>query len=552
MPNQLTPQENISSSEEEPRGSDIHTTDGNIVIGNNEEASLNRGGKNAETGQAAPVEEQQVQGSEEGDNAMKITEALLWDTRSESDISTHADSLDQANLDFKNGTSPASSFEVACQIRLDTAIDKIKSLQQQVDQQRSMLCVYKKNKSELEEEIRILRGAQTERDRNSGKGFEATIEEKNRYIREKISELNDRRLLGRFTKFSLNSQATCGETSIATAFNDIYVESRNIVYQSNRQQPSLSLTTSLGEETDFHFLLRNVLVTDSLSTEEIKLILSKLSSQEIVRLVTMSALREWVFEADFPQLAEPSSELFERYRESVGKLGRHLSFYDAQLLEVANGSSDGALALRNLDLAAHSSIITSDDFRNHRIPKLAKELAKRLSRALATLFVKDPLDYIQSDLDGFPTWNQEQDVYEQRRTRMRTIFKQALTAKADSLLNLEEYNIVMYLPGADFNEATMVAESIEGTEQYRDNSDGRIVEVCLEAAVFSYPKRKLSGDGPKFITEALVQSRNFFHAGNVQRDGGRLLVKARVLLRDKENIPRSCVGDSMSENEGGG
>jgi hypothetical protein len=219
---------------------------------------------------------------------------------------------------------------------------------------------------------------------------------------------------------------------------------------------------------------------------------------------------------------------------------------------VANGLSDGALALRNLDLAAHSSIITSDDFRNHRIPKLAKELAKRLSRALAPLFVKDSLAYIQSDLDGFPTWNQEQDVYEQRRTRMRTIFERALTAKADSLLNLEEYAIVIYLPGTEFKEATMAAESIEGTEQHRDKSVGRIVEVCLEAAVFTYSKRKLGGDGPKFINEALVQSRNFSHAGNFQREGGRLLVKARVLLGDRQHTSRSIVNDSMSENEGGG
>jgi hypothetical protein len=324
-PTDSTPQDKNLSNEEKHRKSDINASEPQIVMGGIEDDSLHKEEKKVETDQVGAVEEQQVQESEQEDNAINITEALLLDAGSDSDISSHADSLDQANLDFKNGHSLVSSFEVACQVRLDATIDKVKSLQQQVVQQRSMLCAYRKNKSELEEEIRILREAQTERDRNSGMGFEATIEQKNRYIREKISELNDRRILGRFTKFSLNSQATYGETSIATAFNDIYVESRNIVYHSNRQKPSLISITSLGEETDLRFLLRKVLGADSLSTEEIKLLLSKLSSQEIVRLVAMSALREWVFEADFPQLAEPSSELFERYRESIGKLGRHLS-----------------------------------------------------------------------------------------------------------------------------------------------------------------------------------------------------------------------------------
>lgn len=198
---------------------------------------------------------------------------------------------------------------------------------------------------------------------------------------------------------------------------------------------------------------------------------------------------------------------------------------------MANCSLDGALALRNLDLAAHGSIITSDDFRNHRIPKLAKELAKRLSKALASLFVNNSLDHIQSDLDGFSTWGQEQDVYEKRRTRLRTIFERGLTAKADSLLNLEGYKIVIYPPGTEFKHATMVAERMEGTERYPDKPDGSTVDFCIEAAVFSYPKRKLGGDGPRFITDALVQTRNFSQAGNVQREGGKLLAKARVFLR---------------------
>jgi hypothetical protein len=203
-------------------------------------------------------------------------------------------------------------------------------------------------------------------------------------------------------------------------------------------------------------------------------------------------------------------------------------------------------------LAAHSSIITSHDFRTHRIPKLAKELAKRLSRALAPLFINNSSDHVQSDLDGFSTWGQEPEVYEQRRTRLRTIFERSLTAKADSLLNLEEYKIVIYPPGTEFKDATMVAERMEGTERYRGKPDGCTVDVCIEAAVFSYPKTKVGGDGPRFIANALVQSRNFSQTANVQREGVKLLVKARVFLRDGQHASGSSIGDSMGENEGSG
>jgi hypothetical protein len=322
------PHEEALSREEKPSKSVINGAEGNTVSGRTEEDLLQKGRIEDEVGQAGVSERQQVRDSEQSDDTMDVADALLLDAGSDSDISSHGDSLDQANLVFKSDASPAISFEMAWHKRLDAATDKIKSLQQQVLRQRSMIGLYKKNKAELEEDMRLLREAQTERDRNIGKGFEATIEEKNRYIREKIRELNDRRILGRFTKFSLNTLAICGETSIPTAFNDIYVETRNIVYQSNSQKLPLVSITSLKEDTDLHILLRRVLDTDSLVKEDMKLILSKLGLPEIVRLVTMSALREWIFECDFPQLAEPSSELFEQYRESIGKLGRHSFSYD--------------------------------------------------------------------------------------------------------------------------------------------------------------------------------------------------------------------------------
>src|SRR5271168_4673746 len=112
IPTEKKRQEKDSSSEEEPRSSNINAADGNTIRVRNDEDLLHKGGKVDETGQAGAAEGQHAQESEQSDNTTEITNALLLDAGSDSDISSHADSLDQANLDFKSGAGPAISFEM--------------------------------------------------------------------------------------------------------------------------------------------------------------------------------------------------------------------------------------------------------------------------------------------------------------------------------------------------------------------------------------------------------------------------------------------------------
>lgn len=205
-----------------------------------------------------------------------------------------------------------------------------------------------------------------------------------------------------------------------------------------------------------------------------------------------------------------------------------------------------------MDLAAHSSIIKSDLFQNRRIPRKARKLARRLSRTLAPFFVKDSNHPKESDLYGFNKWGQEKEEYEERQAIFENICTCALKTKANSILNLEDYQMVIYTPGTEYDKSTMEVENIGGIPQRNGNFDGRVIWLCVQAAVFSYPKRELGEDVTKFMAEALVQSRNFSHTGNVQREGGKLLVPARVILRDDQPAVRSSVSDTMSDDDTSG
>jgi hypothetical protein len=205
-----------------------------------------------------------------------------------------------------------------------------------------------------------------------------------------------------------------------------------------------------------------------------------------------------------------------------------------------------------LDLAAHSSIIQSDLFQKHRIPRKARKLARRLSKTLAPFFVKDPNHPKESDLRGFNKWGQDKEEYEERQAIFENICTCALKTKANSILNLEDYQMVIYPPGTEFDKSTMEVENMGGIPQRKGDFEGRVIVLCIQAAVFCYPKKELGDDVTKFMAEALVQSRNFSHTGNVQREGGRLLVPARVILRDEQPAVRSSVSDTMSEDDTSG
>ena len=195
---------------------------------------------------------------------------------------------------------------------------------------------------------------------------------------------------------------------------------------------------------------------------------------------------------------------------------------------LANELPDGAVVLRNLDLAARDAMTKNNVFRQQKIPETAKTLAVRLSQALAPLFSDTPGSPQESDWDGFATWRDDREEWMDRRKRFTQMFGFALQTKADSCLNIQDYEMLIYPPGTIFDRRTMEVEINTGLKNCAKNHEGRVVELCLEAAVFAHSRQPVSESSS--VTDAIATSNNFLSKSKIERIGILPAVKAVVIL----------------------
>jgi hypothetical protein len=192
--------------------------------------------------------------------------------------------------------------------------------------------------------------------------------------------------------------------------------------------------------------------------------------------------------------------------------------------------TDGAATLRNLDLAARDAMTKSSIFRQQKIPAIAKSFAIKISQILAPLFSDTPDRKEEKDWDGFATWRDDKQEWTDRRTRFTQMFKFALETKADSCLNIQDYELVIYPPGTMFDKRTMEVGGGNHIKGDPKAYEGRLIDLCIEAAVFAHPRQELSEDSS--IAEAIVSSNNFVRNGKKDRVGIEPTVKAVVILSD--------------------
>jgi hypothetical protein len=194
-----------------------------------------------------------------------------------------------------------------------------------------------------------------------------------------------------------------------------------------------------------------------------------------------------------------------------------------------NNISDGALALRNLDLAAFEVKIESPEFRTLIIPKEAQRLAIKLSQTLAPFFSCNPKAPEGMSWDGFATWGDEMEIWKDRQEHLVKMFAEALTTKASSCLNIEDYEMVIYAPGTKFDSNTMEAEKMDGTPDTSD-CDGRVLLICAQAALFVYARVPVATDGS--VSETIISARNFVRRDENNRKGAIPCLKAVVVLAE--------------------
>ncbi|KAH8816830.1 hypothetical protein F5884DRAFT_873614 [Xylogone sp. PMI_703] len=409
------------------------------------------------------------------------------------------------------------SLESSHRLQLEDALATIEELKDSLNEKNNELLGKQRIIDRIREKIVMISTAQKQRDRNSGGTYEQLIEDKDQLIRKLEGQLRDRIALGSFTKIGTNHERFEKE-SVTGSFKDAYFYGHQFTVRHNTVKrftiPELDkypeLKSFIYEALDINMNIQE------LSQEHIKNALSELNPQVIMRAVVGSAIRSLVYETDFPSFDLQPSKLLETYRK--------------QLI-----NQDGAIALRNLELSSYHAIIETKEFRDNFISKTAEPLAIRLSQILAPLFTKPPKASRESSYDGFETWEEKRQDWKERQRQFVTMFQKALTAKADSLLNIENYEMVIHRPGTPFNPETMTAETMEGTpiflQDLGDIKDAQI-EICVQPALYSHPKIPLTDESP--MGEALIQRRNFIRTDREHRSSLRPVVKAVVALK----IPR--------------
>jgi len=123
------------------------------------------------------------------------------------------------------------------------------------------------------------------------------------------------------------------------------------------------------------------------------------------------------------------------------------------------------------------------------------------------------------------------NIWRDRQEYFVKMFTDALTTKARSCLHIEDYEMVIYAPGTVFDPNTMEAEKMDGTADASE-CDGRLVQICLQAAHFVYARSPVPHDGS--VSESITPRRNFVRRTGNEREGLIPCLNAVVVLADSD------------------
>ncbi|KFY73298.1 hypothetical protein V499_06591 [Pseudogymnoascus sp. VKM F-103] len=322
-------------------------------------------------------------------------------------------------------------------------------------------------------------------------------------------QIRSQNFLGTFTQLSSTSSRRSTTEQLETGIRKVFwLTQQTFCPYGNIKTPFIQ---SLGQHETLRVLVCKVLGLHDSGTyllDKARRLLSKLSIQPAMRALTGAAVREWVFESDIP----------------IFEAGRGLQYYR----ECLRGNRDGAVTLRNWDLAALSKCVKSKEFLEEFIPQQAETLAIQLSNALAPFFSDTEDDSPLLDWDGFSTWGEGLEQWKERRRSFVAIFTAALTTKVELCLNIENYELLTYVPGTKFDETTMKVEAMDGSMDITQSHQGRAIQLCVEAAFFIHPRGELPMGAT--IEEAIVPMVNFISRDQNDKRVFKPLLKAVVIL----------------------
>jgi hypothetical protein len=174
--------------------------------------------------------------------------------------------------------------------------------------------------------------------------------------------------------------------------------------------------------------------------------------------------------------------------------------------------------LRNLDFAAHASLIEEEFFQQHIIPARASVLASRILRTLAPFFVQsESFEDLDDEVIG---------ALSAKRLHLEEVFASALRIKAQATVSKDRFEMVLYGPGTSFDQDAMVPETMDGGRAEISLSITPKVKLCLLPSLHVYEH-----DGK------LVDLNNFVRRPNDQRSAATKLTKAVVVLENAQALP---------------
>ncbi|KAK6606769.1 C6 zinc finger protein [Botrytis cinerea] len=331
---------------------------------------------------------------------------------------------------------------------------------------------------------------------------ENALDQKDQEIKDLREELESRRLLSKFTQLGATSDETFGIDN---------VQDMVIVFGMIDQLPFEYIPVTVPSGLDQYQELKKIIL-DSFGqdealqkqAEDLGAILSSMKTLFVLKALTASFLKIWVFESDFPQLDGSSSDYLKSFRKRLT-------------------AADGPIAMRNLDLAARHDMISSEKFKHRYIYPEAERLAKKYSEIMEPLFAKNPGSEISKNWNGFLTWNDDRETWQDRQSRLIDTFRRALKSKADSTLNFRDYELVAFAPGTTYDPKSMFNEDALYRKLAGKNSDWE-VEFCVQPAIFVHEK-----ENPNEFTT----SQSFVRKIVRQGIGLTPSVKAEVILRAK-------------------
>ncbi|CZR65059.1 uncharacterized protein PAC_14959 [Phialocephala subalpina] len=345
----------------------------------------------------------------------------------------------------------------------------------------------KATEAELRAEISLLKVAQQEREQAGKDPLESALFKKNHDIWDLTQRLMKMQKLHSFAERDVLHKSSM-EHRVAGEALDRIADDLKFMLNGHDLTRLLDIP-KIEENSDLGCLVRSIFGQGNLEisadhTTRMKQSVAKFGAGPVLRTFCVCAIGEWVFNSNFPNFVPNKARLLQAYREAV--MGH-----------------DGWTRLRNLEMAAYSTLINGEHFQQKIIPKKAEDLAVRLSRALAPFFAADVNG---TEQEGFETWGEAKIVWEDRKFRMTEIFEGALRLKAATVTTDQVFDFVVNMPGS-------IERNAAADCQIRSNgsmppSNMRTHDEFYELASFHIYPGKASAPRD-LMADALVQSRNF-------------------------------------------